>query len=351
MELQLTKDFRISAGGAPYVIAEIGANHNGDLNLAKEMVAAAKACGAHAAKFQSWTPESLISESEYQSNQVYTDSPKKHFGSLRSMVEKYYLTEDQHRELKAYCDTIGIDFCSSPFSREEVDLLADLGVEFFKIASMDINNLDLLGYAASFQKPIILSTGMATLGEIETAIETIRAQGNDRIIPLHCISIYPPEYADINLNNIPTLQQAFGYPVGFSDHTIGFSVPLAAVALGACVIEKHFTTDKDLPGWDHEISADPEEMRIICAESRNIALSLGSHRRTVSPAEEQKKLKFRRSVVARHALEAGHVLTADDLAFKRPATGIPPNEAKYLIGRTLKQALDGDAILSWQDLV
>lgn len=284
------KDREIKNYFKPYIIAEIGANHNGDIELAKKLIAEAKKCGADAVKFQSWTPSSLICKEEYNNNQVYTDSPKKHFGSLKEMVEKYYLREEQHFELKKYCDNLKIDFCSTPFSKEEVDLLMKLDVPFIKVASMDINNLELLKYMAKQQKPIILSTGMSTLSEIEKAIEIIENEGNNQIILLHCISIYPPKYEDINLNNILMLEKTFGYPVGFSDHTIGTSIPLASVALGSCIIEKHFTLDKNMPGWDHEISADPQELEIICKESKNITGALGTYKRIVSK-DEQEKLK------------------------------------------------------------
>lgn len=334
----------------PYIIAEIGANHNGDMDLARKIIDSAKASGCDAVKFQSWTPDSLVSQEEYDRNQQYADSPKKHFGSLKEMVKKYYLRPDQHIELKKYCDSAGITFSSTPFSIEEVDLLEELEVTFYKIASMDINNLLLLKHIAKKNKPLIMSTGMATLAEIENAVKTIVNQGNRQIILLHCISIYPPAYEDINLNNIPMLRQTFGFPVGFSDHTNGISIPLASVALGSCVIEKHFTLDKDLPGWDHEVSANPEEMRIIVAESSKIANSLGTFRRTVSPAEEEKKLKFRRSIVVKKDLKQRHILTVDDLAFKRPGTGIQPDEAKYIIGRKLKRDILQDEIMQWDDM-
>ncbi|MDL1980924.1 MAG: N-acetylneuraminate synthase family protein [Deltaproteobacteria bacterium] len=339
------KDFSI-----PYIIAEIGANHNGDMDLAKKMIDSAKQCGCDAVKFQSWTPDSLIAKEEYDRNQQYNDSPKKHFGSLKEMVEKYYLRPSQHHELKRYCDKIGIEFCSSPFSENEADLLEELGVRFYKIASMDINNLNFLKHVAGKGKPIVLSTGMATLAEIENAIKTIERKENHQIILLHCIAIYPPAYEDINLNNIPMLRQTFGYPLGFSDHSIGVSIPLASVALGSCVIEKHFTLDKDMPGWDHEVSANPKEMRIIVEESRNIVRAMGTCRRVVNQAEEEKKLKFRRSVVAGKDLKKGHVLKIKDLAFKRPGSGIRPDEANYLIGRTLKQDIVRDELLRWDVL-
>lgn len=351
MKFNLTEKREIFNFSTPYVIAEIGANHNGDMDLAKQMIDAAKASGADAAKFQSWTPKSLISESEYKKNQSYDDSVKKHFGSLKEMVTKYYLNFEQHCELKKYCDEIGIDFCSTPFSIEEADMLNELGVEYFKIASMDINNLPLLKHIAAFSKPVVMSTGMATLSEIEAAIAVIKESGNEQIVLLHCIAIYPPENKDINLNNIKMLQDVFGLPVGFSDHSIGFSIPLASVALGACVIEKHFTTDKNLPGWDHEISANPYEMEIICKEAHVISESMGKYQRVVSDAEKEKKLKFRRSIVVNADLPVGHVLNEGDLEYKRPGTGISPDEAQYIIGRQLRTALTVDHQLCLEDLV
>lgn len=334
----------------PYIIAEIGANHNGDMDLAKKMIYSAMECGADAVKFQSWTPSSLIAKEEYDKNQKYNDSKKKHFGSLKEMVEMYYLRPEQHFELKEYCDEINIDFSSSPFSKNEVDLLEKVNVPFHKVASMDLTNKRLLSYIASTKKPILLSTGMGSLSEIENAVKIIESEGNNRIVLLHCISIYPPKYEDINLNNISMLQKTFGYPVGFSDHTIGTSIPLAAVTLGACIIEKHFTIDKDLPGWDHMISADPDELKTISIESQNISRALGSFRRIVSQEEEEKKLKFRRSIVVTNNLKSGHVLTDEDLTSKRPGTGISPSEINLVIGKVLNKDVEEDCLLKWDDL-
>lgn len=345
--VEISKNKIVHNYSKPYIIAEIGANHNGDMDLAKKMIDSAVECGCDAVKFQSWTPESLVSDQEYQKNQKYNDSAKKHFGSLKEMIEKYYLRTEQHYELNTYCKKKGIDFCSTPFSNQEVDLLFDLDVPFFKIASMDINNFSLLEYVATKKKPIILSTGMATLGEIEKAIDLISKNGNSQIILLHCISIYPPLYEDIHLNNILMLQQTFGFPVGFSDHTIGYSIPLASVAIGSCVIEKHFTLDKDLPGWDHEISANPAEMKIICDESLNIYKSMGNFHRTVSLAESQKKEKFRRSAIASCELKAGQIISESNFNFKRPGTGIQPEESKYLIGRKVKMDIAKGELLKW----
>lgn len=350
-KIQITNSKSIFNFSEPYIIAEIGANHNGDIVLAKKLIDAAKDCGADAVKFQSWKPGSIEAKEVYDKNQSYNDGDggKKHFGSLKEMVEKYYLRDEQHIELSNYCKNIGIDFCSTPFSIEEVDLLNKLDVPFFKTASMDINNFALLKHMASFGKPIILSTGMATIGEIERAIKTIEDAGNDKIIILHCISIYPPKYGDINLKNIPMLQRVFDYPVGFSDHSIGTSIPLASIALGSCVIEKHFTLDKDLPGWDHQISANPYELREIVKEGKNIQVALGSFKRVVSEDEKDKKGKFRRSVVTAKKIFEGQVIKQEDLTVKRPGTGIQPEEMKYIVGRKLKRTIENDELLNWSD--
>ncbi|WP_306534105.1 N-acetylneuraminate synthase family protein [Geobacter sp.] len=342
---------KVSDGKYPYIIAEIGANHNGDIDLAKIMIRSAAECGCDAVKFQSWTPSSLIAQVEYDRNQKYDDSPKKHFGSLKEMVERYYLRQDQHFELKRFCEEIGVDFCSSPFSPEEADLLCELGVPFIKVASMDVNNHEFLKHVASKKKPIILSTGMASLAEIDRAVKTIEKAGNKEIILLHCISIYPPVNEDINLRNISMLQQTFGYPAGFSDHSLGVTIPLASVVLGAKVIEKHFTTDKNLPGWDHEISANPAEMKSIVEESRNICDALGSFARVVSEAEEQKKAKFRRSIVLKTNLKSGDIIRLEDLTFKRPGTGIQPDEVPYVLGRKVNRSINADELLTWNDLL
>lgn len=335
----------------PYIIAEIGANHNGDMELAKKIIDKAVECGVDAVKFQSWTNKSLISRSEYEKNQRYDDSPKKHFGSLEEMVEKYYLRREQHFLLKEYCDQKGVQFCSTPFSNEEVDLLEELEVPFYKVASMDINNYRLLKYIGEKGKPVILSTGMSTIAEIDNAVKVIEKTGNKKIIILHCVSLYPPEPEDIHLNNILLLQKMYpNYPIGFSDHTIGTSVPIASVALGAAVIEKHFTLDKDLPGWDHEISADPEEMKYIVEESKIVSKALGNYHRTVTETEEEKKLKFRRSIVVTRDMRKGEVIEESDITFKRPGTHISPDQMQYVIGRKLNRDLSEDDLLDWDYL-
>ncbi len=341
-------EVEIGPGKPPYIIAEVGSNHNGGMDLCHQLIDAAAEAGAHAVKFQSWSDKSLIAEEEYQRNTEYSDK-KKHFGSLREMVAKYQFTRDQHRHASAHCKERGIAFCSTPFSVEEVDLLEELDVPFFKIASMDVVHLPLLRHAARKKRPMVISTGMATLGEIEQAVETIRAEGNEQIVLLHCVSIYPPEYGAIHLRNMSTLQKAFDVPVGFSDHTLGTAISLAAIAIGACIIEKHFTLDQNMEGWDHAISANPTQLREIVVEGRNIFCALGETRRTVSPDEIEKRKKFRRSLVARHRLDRDHLLIEADLDAKRPGTGIPPDKLPYVLGRRLATDIAADQVLRWED--
>ena len=342
-------EITVGFGSPPYIIAEVGSNHNGDMDLCRRLIDAAAAAGAHAVKFQSWTESSLIAKEEYQRNTEYSDK-KKHFGSLQDMVKAYQFTAEQHREANAYCKARGITFASSVFSTGEVDLLEELDVPFFKIASMDVVNLPLLEYVARKQRPTIISTGMASLAEIERALETVRRVGNEQTVLLHCVSIYPPDYDMIHLRNLEMLRQAFDVPVGFSDHTLGTAISLAAITLGAAVIEKHFTLDKDMPGWDHAISANPEELRTIVEEGKNIFTALGSHNRIVSDAELEKRKKFRRSLVARHALRQGHLISEADLDAKRPGSGISVDELSYVLGRKLAEDVQEDQVIQWKHL-
>jgi N-acetylneuraminate synthase len=333
----------------PYIIAEIGSNHNGDLELCRKLVETAKECGADAVKFQSWSKKSLICRAEYARNVTYEDKVR-HFGSLAEMVEKYQFSVEQHGEIAEFCKKIGITFLSTPFSPEEVDLLDSLAVACFKIASMDINHLKLLEFVGGKKKPVILSTGMASLGEIERAIKVLQGNGSGPIALLHCISIYPPQYQNIHLRNIPMLSQAFNLPVGFSDHTIGTAIPLAAIALGACIIEKHFTLNKEMEGWDHWISADPHELQTIAFEAKNVFQALGSTVRVVTDAEMEKRKKFRRRLIVKRHMAKDEILTEGDIDFKRPGTGIAPDEMRYVIGRRVRRPLEEDEELEWSDL-
>ncbi len=332
----------------PYIIADIGANHNGDIELAKKMINELKNCGCDAAKFQSWTKDSLFAKGFYKEKSQFVDEK---FGTLEEMVEKFSISKKDHITLKKYCDKKNITFCSSSFSFEEVDMLDELDVPFFKVASMDLNNLKFLEYIANKGKPIILSTGMGTLYEIDKAINTIFQTGNNKVIILHCVSIYPPKDDILNLKNMLMLNESFGLPVGFSDHTIGTSIPLAAIALGAKIIEKHFTLDKTLPGWDHKVSANPEEMKVIVNEGKRIIKAKGNYTRFVSDDEIEQRKSYRRSAVAKKNLNKGQILTEDDIDFKRPGIGIKPDELKYIIGRMLKKNIENDEFINWDDLM
>ena len=250
-----------------FIIAEAGVNHNGSVELAKKLIDAAKDAGADAVKFQTFKAESVVvkdaQKAEYQKETTGE-------GSQYEMIKKLELTEEDFRELADYAKEKDIMFLSSPFDKESVDLLNELDVPAFKVGSGEITNLPLLRYIAKKEKPIILSTGMSTLGEIEEALDVIRSEGVEDIILLHCVSNYPARIEDVNLRALGTLKQAFKLPVGFSDHTLGITAPIAAVALGACVIEKHFTLDRNLPGPDHKASLEPEELKEMAKAIREV---------------------------------------------------------------------------------
>ena len=339
----------VGPGEPPWVIAEIGSNHNGDMSLARRIVDAAKEAGADAVKFQSWSKDSLISRAEYARNTRYAKLDPSAL-TLEQAVEKYQFTPAQHREMAAYCAQRGITFFSSCFSATEVELLESLDVPAYKIASMDVTHLPLLDVVAATRKPVLLSTGMATLAEIETALGRLRRGGSGPVALLHCIALYPCPPSELNLRNIRTLERAFDVPVGFSDHTLGTTAALAAIALGACLIEKHFTIDKKLEGWDHAISADPPELAAVVREGRAVWEAMGRAERVVGPAELEKRKAFRRRAVARHALKKGSRLRAEDLEFKRPGTGIGPDQIDFVVGRALLRDVGAEEELEWSDL-
>jgi sialic acid synthase SpsE len=348
MEKMRIGDRLIGRGEPPFVVAEVGSNFNGDMALCRGLIDKAKRCGADAVKFQSWTKRSLVSKAEYERNTRY--SAASNGTTLEQEIEKYQLTAERHHEVADYCRQVGICFFSSCFSKEEVDLLDSLDVPAFKIASMDVNHAVLLEYVASKKRPIILSTGLATLGEIEKAVATLRRGGAPCILLLHCVSIYPSPAEIINLRNMITLETAFDLPVGYSDHSLGASIPLAAVALGASMIEKHFTLDKQMEGWDHAISADPAEMSYLTQEARNVFAALGRTERSLSSDQLVKRKAFRRRVVLSRPVKAGERLTLADFDFKRPGTGIHPDEFPYLLGRRVNWDLEADAELEWSDV-
>ncbi|MGN0904225.1 MAG: N-acetylneuraminate synthase family protein [Alphaproteobacteria bacterium] len=324
----------------PYIIAEINSSHNGRVETARKMIETAKEIGVSCVKFQSWSADSLYSESYYAGNPI-----------ARRIVQKFSLNEEQLGELADYCAEIGISFSSTPYSRREVDFLLErCRAPFIKIASMDINNPEYLKYIAGTGAPIILSTGMAETAEVERAVKTLEDAGNPNIILLHCISIYPAAPSTIHLNNIAGLREAFpGCPVGFSDHTLGIETACAATALGAAVIEKHFTLDKTKMGMDNNMATEPDEFARMIQCCRNVHEALGSKERIVSEAEYEQRKKMRRSVIAARDLKAGQTLSPADLDVKRPGTGIPADRLESLVGRTLTRDIKADTLLADTD--
>jgi len=323
----------------PFIIAEIGSNHNGDINLAKKMIDAAAGCGCHSVKFQSWTKSSLFSERIYHDNK-----------ELESQIELYSLSLQQLTELKHHCDKKKIIFSTSVFSKREANFFVDeLKVKFIKVASMDLNNYPLLEHVAKKGKPIILSTGLGSLAEISKAYDFI-TQYNKNLILLHCVALYPPKDKQVNLNNIDMLRNNFDCPIGFSDHTIGTSIPLAAVVKGASVIEKHFTLDKNMSGWDHAVSANVAEMKEIVSQSKRITRALGKYRRIVSKDDLEKRKVFRRSIMANKNLRKNKKIKRNDIILLRPGTGIEPQMARLLINKTVNKNIRKGELISWEDL-
>ncbi|NPA26778.1 MAG: N-acetylneuraminate synthase [Chloroflexi bacterium] len=340
LSVSLTPERTVTDYGEPFIIAEIGANHNGDVAFAKELIRLAKESGADAVKFQTWTKTGLFAR------EVYADNP-----DLEAQIDQYALSFDDFAELKAYADEVGILWAATPFTEAEVDFLVhDLNVPFIKVASMDLNNYPFLAYIAAKGKPMIVSTGLSTLAEIDQAVQVIEETGNRQLVLLHCVSLYPPRDEQVHLRQMDTLRAVYPYPIGFSDHTVGVSIPLAAVARGAAVVEKHFTKDKTLPGWDHAISADPEEMAFLTREARRVWRALGDPR-IVPPEDEAKKQAFRRSIVTARPIPKGTVITREMLTFKRPGTGFPPAALPYIVGRRAARDIPADVVLREEDLL
>lgn len=342
---------RLSAGGVkPYIIAEIGSNHNGDVDLAMKMIESAKDCGADCVKFQSWSKDTIFSSTVYNDNYFLKDDYRNRTDyTLEKIVEEYSINSEKHYILKNYCDELKIDFASTGFSNSEIDLLCDeLNVPFIKVASMDITNLPLLSYIASKKKPVVISTGLCGLSDINTAVECLEQNGCSEIVILHCVSIYPPKNEQVNLNNIDTYKMLYKYPVGYSDHTLGIAAPVMSIAKDVCIIEKHFTLDRGMAGWDHKISADPVQLKYICDAARQGYKMLGTTEIVVSEDEERRSA-FQRSIVASRHIKKGEKIKMEDMDFKRPGTGISPKDYKVLIGRIAQKDIEYDQIISLKD--
>ncbi|RXI36125.1 N-acetylneuraminate synthase [Malaciobacter mytili] len=351
--MKLTKNKEVYNYAKPYIIAELGSNHNGDMELAKKLILEAKESGVNCVKFQSWSKDSIFARKKYEDNYFIADDYRYRTDyTLEEIVDAYSISEEELLEMKKFSDEIGIDCTSTPFSKKEADFLVDkLESPFIKVASMDLNNYPFLEYLAKKGKPMVISTGLSELYEIDKAVKIIENTGNKQIVILHCVSTYPPIDSDVHLNNIKTLMRIYpDYPIGFSDHTLGTAIPLASVALGACIIEKHFTLDKNMEGWDHKVSATKDEMKEIVENSKRIAEALGSYRITATETDE-KKIEFRRSIVLTRQMKKGEIITYSDIDYKRPGGGFDPEMSEFLIGITINKDLEFDHILTKEDII
>lgn len=337
----LRNDHPVGDHLTPYIVAEMNTSHFGDLALARAMIDSAKQAGCDCVKFQSWTADTLYAKSYYKDNAI-----------AQRFVKKLSLADEQLVALARHCAEVGIDFASTPYSRHEAEFLVEqCQVPFIKIASMELNNHPYLDHLGRLGVPLVLSTGMGSMEEIRAAVEVIARTGNERLVILHCVSVYPAEPEMIRLHNILGLRSEFPqYPIGYSDHTLGIEVPVAAVALGACLIEKHFTLDSGRIGMDNQMATEPDEMARMVSACRHVHTAMGGAARLLDEREIAQRAKMRRSLVAARPLPAGHVLTADDLDAKRPGTGIAPCDIAQVLGRPLAVDLDADEAIAPQHL-
>jgi len=328
-----------------FIIAEIGVNHNGDINLAKQMIKSASECGVDAVKFQTFKSEDLVTENAKTADYQQKNTNE---NSQLEMLKKLELSFDDFKELKDYASKYDVMFISSPFDIDSVDLLEKLNVPLYKLGSGELTNFELIDYIQDTDKPIIISTGMATLDEIRETYDFIKNKEN--LIMLHCITGYPTEFSEANLNFIKTLQVEFDVPIGFSDHSPGIELPIAAVALGACVVEKHFTLDKNLEGPDHKASLNPVEFKAMVDAIRNVEVAMGDGIRTFSVNELEIKKVARKSIVLNEDVSKGTSIKRDMLSIKRPGTGIPPKFIEDVVGRKAINDLKANSVLKWDDL-
>ncbi|WP_169763633.1 N-acetylneuraminate synthase [Campylobacter mucosalis] len=329
-----------------FIIAEAGVNHNGSIDLAKKLIDVAVDAGVDAIKFQTFKTELCISKNAKKA--AYQVENTNNFAETQfEMIKKLELDAKAHNELISYCKSKNIMFLSTPFDLESIELLANFGLEIFKIPSGEIINLPYLRAIARLNKKVILSTGMANLGEIETAIEILTINGTNRenIIVLHANTEYPTPMQDVNLKAMLTIKNALNIPVGYSDHTPGIEVPVAAVTLGAVVIEKHFTLDKNMQGPDHKASLEPDELKAMVSAIRNIEIALGDGIKRTSPSEQKNKTIARKSIVAARDIKKGEIFSEQNLAIKRPGNGISPMHWDKIIGQKAQKDYEQDELI------
>ena len=328
--------------GRTLIIAEAGVNHNGSLEMAKKLVNVAKACGADVVKFQTAKLDSLVSKSahmaEYQKKNIGIEE------SQKDMLKKLLLDFDEFIELADYCKNVGIGFLSTPFDIDSIHFLNDIQ-DIWKVPSGEITNYPYLVEIGKTSKKVILSTGMAEINEISSAIKVLEDNGTKDITVLHCTTEYPTPIKDVNLRAMNTMRDTFGYPVGYSDHTQGIEVDLAAVALGATVIEKHFTLDRNLQGPDHKASLEPDELKTMVDGIRKIELALGTGVKKPSESEIKNRLVARKSIVAKKAIKAGDILTDENITTKRPGSGVNPMKWNEVLGTKAIRDFEEDELI------
>lgn len=335
----------VGEGEPTYIIAEIGSNFDGSLEQAKKLIDLAKEAGADAAKFQSFMPDKIIAKKGFKSKTSFQARWEK---PVYQVYSEAMLPREWHWELAKYCREKVVDFLSSPYDKQAVDLLDEIGVHAFKMGSGEIDNLPFIEYVAKKGKPIILGTGASTLGEVEEAVNVIRATGNEDIILLQCVTNYPSPVEQANIRAMVALGEVFKVPVGYSDHSPGSIVPLGAVALGACVIEKHFTFDKARKGPDHPHALDVSEMTAMVRDIRLLEKALGSPIKQVYPAESETVVIQRRSLFARVDIPAGTVITEEMIEPLRPAIGVLPKYMPLVVGRRTRVDIFEGEPISWE---
>lgn len=322
------------------IIAEAGVNHNGDVEIAKQLCLAAKECRADVVKFQTWVTEKMITgtvrQADYQA--VNTGRTQSQFDMLKALELSY----DGFREIKKYCDEIGIQFASTADEQDSLDFLVGLGLPFIKVGSGDMGNVSFLRYIGSKKMPVILSTGMGTLADIETSVQALREGGATEVSLLHCTTSYPCPYEDVNLKAMDTLRAAFGTSTGYSDHTVGIEIPIAAVARGAEIIEKHFTLDRSMEGPDHLASTEPAEFKQMVAAIRHVESALGTGIKKPTTAEKEISEIVLKRIVARHAIAEGDIISEADICVKRNGTGLYASSWDSIVGKRAGKNFDVD---------
>jgi len=345
MDVVRIGDRPVGAGAPVYIIAEAGSNHDRDLDQARRLIDVAAEAGADAVKFQTFRADAIVAETSTRAEYLEGILPPGQ--TMSELFAQLELPREWHEPLMRHATDRGIDFLSTPFDHEAVDLLDSLGVKAFKVATYELWHLPLIRDIASRGKPIICSTGMANLADVQDAVDTVRETGNEQLILLHCVVNYPPPFEDLNLRAIETMRQAFGVPIGWSDHTPGWLAPVVATALGAAVIEKHFTTDRSRPGPDHRFALEPDELASMVRAIRDTEAALGSGIKRRAPAEDDLYVTARRSLFAARPIEAGHVLVEDDIAILRPGTGLEVRDHAKVVGRTARRRIERHEPLAW----